>query len=82
MGTKIGTVFEGLNFYAPPPSLHIFRKIQPPSLLPVFFLILRLLLFPSPFLDQYYNVDVASRIVRPVTLLTGQTASKAWYKCP
>ncbi|KAL8178149.1 UNVERIFIED_CONTAM: Proteoglycan-4 [Gekko kuhli] len=32
--------------------------------------------------DQYYHVDVASRIARPVTLLTGQTASKAWYKCP
>ncbi|XP_048338453.1 proteoglycan 4 [Sphaerodactylus townsendi] len=32
--------------------------------------------------DQYYNVDVGSRIARPVTRLTGQSVSKAWYKCP
>ncbi|EMP38791.1 Proteoglycan 4 [Chelonia mydas] len=32
--------------------------------------------------DQYYNVDVASRIARSVTSQTGQTVSKDWYKCP
>uniref|UniRef100_H9G5L5 SMB domain-containing protein n=1 Tax=Anolis carolinensis TaxID=28377 RepID=H9G5L5_ANOCA len=32
--------------------------------------------------DQYYSVDVGSRIARPVTLQTGQTVSNAWYKCP
>uniref|UniRef100_A0ABM5G991 Proteoglycan 4 n=1 Tax=Pogona vitticeps TaxID=103695 RepID=A0ABM5G991_9SAUR len=32
--------------------------------------------------DQYYSVDVGSRIARPVTLQTGQTVSGAWYKCP
>ncbi|TFK00517.1 cbp/p300-interacting transactivator 4 [Platysternon megacephalum] len=32
--------------------------------------------------DQYYNVDVASRIARSVTSRTGQTVSKDWYKCP
>uniref|UniRef100_A0A8C3HQB0 SMB domain-containing protein n=1 Tax=Chrysemys picta bellii TaxID=8478 RepID=A0A8C3HQB0_CHRPI len=32
--------------------------------------------------DQYYNVNVASRIARSVTSQTGQTVSKDWYKCP
>uniref|UniRef100_A0A8D2J0F8 SMB domain-containing protein n=1 Tax=Varanus komodoensis TaxID=61221 RepID=A0A8D2J0F8_VARKO len=32
--------------------------------------------------DQYYHVDVGSRIARPVTQHTGQTVSSAWYKCP
>ncbi|XP_074859416.1 proteoglycan 4 [Carettochelys insculpta] len=32
--------------------------------------------------DQYYNVDMASRIARSVTAQTGQTVSKDWYKCP
>ncbi|XP_006110929.3 proteoglycan 4 isoform X1 [Pelodiscus sinensis] len=32
--------------------------------------------------DQYYNVDVASRIARSVTAQTGQTVSNDWYKCP
>ncbi|XP_059583648.1 proteoglycan 4 [Alligator mississippiensis] len=32
--------------------------------------------------DQYYNVNVGSRIVRSVTAITGQTVSKDWYKCP
>ncbi|KAG8132790.1 hypothetical protein E2320_010647 [Naja naja] len=32
--------------------------------------------------DNYYNLDVGSRIARPVTVQTGQTVSSAWYKCP
>uniref|UniRef100_A0A670YVX9 SMB domain-containing protein n=1 Tax=Pseudonaja textilis TaxID=8673 RepID=A0A670YVX9_PSETE len=32
--------------------------------------------------DNYYNLDVGSRIARPVTTQTGQTVSNAWYKCP
>ncbi|XP_058033850.1 proteoglycan 4 isoform X2 [Ahaetulla prasina] len=32
--------------------------------------------------DNYYSLDVGSRIARPVTRQTGQTVSNAWYKCP
>ncbi|XP_060545571.1 proteoglycan 4 [Pantherophis guttatus] len=32
--------------------------------------------------DNYYSLDVGSRIARPVTAQTGQTVSNAWYKCP
>uniref|UniRef100_A0A8D0GH81 SMB domain-containing protein n=1 Tax=Sphenodon punctatus TaxID=8508 RepID=A0A8D0GH81_SPHPU len=32
--------------------------------------------------DQYYNVDVGSRIARSVTSQTGKTVAKDWYKCP
>ncbi|XP_007436996.2 proteoglycan 4, partial [Python bivittatus] len=32
--------------------------------------------------DNYYSLNVGSRIARPVTTETGQTVSNAWYKCP
>ncbi|XP_039176543.1 proteoglycan 4-like, partial [Crotalus tigris] len=32
--------------------------------------------------DNYYSLDVGSRIARPVTTQTGQTVSNAWFKCP
>ncbi|NXX19379.1 PRG4 protein, partial [Podargus strigoides] len=32
--------------------------------------------------NRYYSLDVDKRTARPVTALTGNTVSKAWYNCP
>ncbi|KGL77604.1 Proteoglycan 4, partial [Tinamus guttatus] len=32
--------------------------------------------------NQYYSLDVASKIATSVTYLTGKTVSKDWYNCP